>query len=96
MVNSKLIMPQTGQQIILIHILANISRNKNNQTMKFGQLIEHNMRNIVLEKSYTKYVGQASPRPFHKKSKMSMSLDLEYTKGLFLLKSYVALDCNFW
>ena len=95
MVNSKLIMPRTGQQIILIHILANISRNKNNQTMKFGQLIEYNMRNIVLEKSYTKYVGQASPRPFHKKSKMSMSLDLEYTKGLFLLKSYVALDYNF-
>ena len=63
--------------------------------MKFGQLIEYNMRNIVLEKSYTKYVGQACPRPFHKKSKMSMSLDLEYTKGLFLLKSYVALDYNF-
>ena len=29
---------QTGQQKITIHILANISQNKSNQTMKFGQL----------------------------------------------------------
>ena len=31
---------QTGQQIITIQILPNISRSKGNQTMKFGQLIE--------------------------------------------------------
>ena len=30
--------------------MSNISRSKDNQTMKFGQLIE-NMRNIFLEKS---------------------------------------------
>ena len=35
--------------------------------MKFGQLIKHNVRNIFLEKSYTKYSGEASPRPFYKK-----------------------------
>ena len=40
---------------------------KDNQTMKFGQLIEYNMPNIFLEKSYTKYGGEASPRPFYKK-----------------------------
>ena len=34
--------------------------------MKSGQLIEHNMRNIFLEKSYTKYSGEASPRLFYK------------------------------
>ena len=28
---------------------------KSNQAMKFGQLIEHNMRNIFLEKPYAKY-----------------------------------------
>ena len=39
---------QTGQQIIAIHILPN-----SNQTMKFGQLIEYNMRNTFLEKSYS-------------------------------------------
>ena len=26
--------------------------------MKFGQLIEHNMRNMFLEKSYTKCCGE--------------------------------------
>ena len=33
-------------------ILPNISRTKGNQTMKFGQLIECNMKNILL-KNYT-------------------------------------------
>ena len=37
-----------------IHIFPNISKSKNNQTMKFDQLIEHNMRSIFLDKSYTK------------------------------------------
>ena len=32
--------------------------------MKLGQLIERNMRNIFLEKSYTKCSGETSPRPF--------------------------------
>ena len=50
---------QTGQQIIKIHVLFNISRSKDNQRMKFGQLIEYNMRNIFLEKSYTNCGGQA-------------------------------------
>ena len=56
-------------------MLHNISRSKGNQTMKFGQLIECNMRNIVLEKSYTKCGGEASPRPFSKNLKLSISLD---------------------
>ena len=57
-----------------IHILANISKGKGNQTMKFGQLIECNMRNIFLEKPYTKYDGETSPRPFSEKLKLSISL----------------------
>ena len=32
--------------------------------MKFGQLIEYNMRNIFLEKLYTKCGGKAIPRLF--------------------------------
>ena len=56
---------QPGQQIIAIHILFNISRSKGNQTVKFGQLIEYNMRNSFLEKSYTKCREEISPRPFH-------------------------------
>ena len=43
--------------------------------MIFGQLIEYNMRNIFLEKSYTKYGGETSPRPFSEKLKLSISLD---------------------
>ena len=40
---------QTGQQVITTHTLFNISRSKDNQTMKFGQLIEHDLRNIFLK-----------------------------------------------
>ena len=64
-----------GQQAIGIHILPNISRSKGNQAMKFGQLIEYNMRNIFVEKSNTKCAGETFPRPLSKKSKFSISLD---------------------
>ena len=43
--------------------------------MKFGQLIEYNMKNIFLEKSYTKCGGETSPRHFSGKLKLSTSLD---------------------
>ena len=66
---------QSGQQTIVIHIFPNISRSKDNQTTKFGQLIECNMRNIFLEKSYRKCGGETSPRPFSEKLKLSKSLD---------------------
>ena len=46
-------MSQTGKQTIAIHILPSIKRIKGNQTMKFGQLTEYNIRNIIHEKSYT-------------------------------------------
>ena len=48
-----------------MHILANISRSKDNQTMKFGQLIEYN-RNIFLEMSYIKCGTETIPDPFLK------------------------------
>ena len=66
---------QTGQQVISIHILPNISNNKEEEKMTFGQLIEYNMRNIFLEKSYTKCGGKTSPIPFYKKSKLSIPLN---------------------
>ena len=40
---------QPGLQTIAIHILPNISQSKGNQTMKSGQLIEYNKRNIFLQ-----------------------------------------------
>ena len=36
---------------------------------KIGQLIECNMRNIFVEKSYTKCGGETSPTPFSEKLK---------------------------
>ena len=39
--------------------------------MKFGQLIECNMRNTFLGKSYTKCGGGTSPRSFFEKWKLS-------------------------
>ena len=41
---------QPGLQTIQIHIFPNVSQSKGNQTMKFGQLIAHNKRNIFLQK----------------------------------------------
>ena len=47
---SKFMASQPGKQTIGIHILPNISRSKGNQTMKFGLLIEYNMKNIFLKR----------------------------------------------
>ena len=44
--------------------------------MIFGQLIEYNIRNIFLEKSYTKCGGETIAKPFSKKSKLNVSLDI--------------------
>ena len=41
-------------QTVAIHILPNISRSKDNQTMKFGQIIEYNMSKHILQKSCRK------------------------------------------
>ena len=59
----------TGHQTIAIYILPNISRSTGNQIIKLGQLSEYNMKNIFLEKSHTKYGGEAS------KSKLSICRD---------------------
>ena len=48
----------TGEQRITTQTSPNISRSKGNETMKFGQLIEYNVRNIFLKESYTKYGGE--------------------------------------
>ena len=66
---------QPGEQTIAIHVMSKVSRNKSNQIMKLGQLIQYSMRNSFLEKSCTKCGGETIPRPFSKKSKLSISLD---------------------
>ena len=71
---SEIITSQIGLQITLIDILPNILRRKRYQAMKFGQLIAQNMKSIYLGKSYIKCGGEASPRHFYKKSKLSLSV----------------------
>ena len=55
---------QPGKQTTAKHILSNISRSKRDETI--DQLIKYNIRNIFLEKSYTKFGGETIPRPFSK------------------------------
>ena len=71
---SKFKTSQTGQVIITIHILSNISISKENQTIKLGQLIEHKMRKTLPEKLYTKCDVEACPRPFHEKLKLGSTV----------------------
>ena len=44
-------------------MLSNISRSKENQAMKFGQLIEYNKRNIFHQKSSRKCGRETGSRP---------------------------------
>ena len=67
------------QSLIIIHVLRNFSRSKDNQTMKFGHLIGCN-RNIFFAKPYTKWGGEASPRLFCKNLKLSIYLDQQSIK----------------
>ena len=56
---------QPGQQSIVIHTLPNIMRSKGNQTIKFRQLIEYDIRNIFLKKNHTQtMVKKLVPDPF--------------------------------
>ena len=89
---SNFLTSQPGQQTIVIQLLPVISKSKGNQTMKFSLLIECNMKNIFLEKSYTKCGGETSPRPFSEKLKLSISLDQQskVLYSLFLL--YVQVE----
>ena len=47
------------------------------------------MRNIFLEKSYTKFEGETIPRLFYKKSKLSISLE-QLSKVLYSLFLFYA------
>ena len=60
---SKFMTSQPGKQIISIHILSNITRSKNIHGIKFGQLIQYNMWNIFIEKSFTEYGRKSVTTP---------------------------------
>ena len=66
------------KKAIATNLFPNMSRSKGNQAMKVGQLIEYNIRNMFVEKLYTKCGGETIPWSWCKKSKLSMSLDQLY------------------
>ena len=72
--------------------MPNISRSKENPTMRFRQFIEYNMRNIFLKKPYAKWCEETSPRRISKN--LQVIIPLEQLSGilcsLFLL--YVQVD----
>ena len=82
---------QTGQQMITIQIFPNISRSKSNQTKKFRQLRKYGMMNIFLKKSYKiiKWGGEASPRGFNEKSKLSIYICIN---SIYLFFLYVQVE----
>ena len=72
-----------------------ISRSKENRAMKFGHLIEYNMRNIFLKKSCSKCSGETIPiisRPFCKKLKSRISLDQQSNVLNILFLLYAKLS----
>ena len=80
---------QPGQQTTVIHILPNISSSRGNQ------IIEYNIRNIFLEKSYAEWGGETSPRHFSGKLKLSISLDQQSKILCSLLKQDILkLSCR--
>ena len=83
---------QPGLEINVIHIMPSILRSKGNQTMKFAQLIDYNMRNIFLQKSET------SPRPLSERWKLSISLDqlAKVSDSLFLLYAKLRAIKIYW
>ena len=60
---------QTRQEIFTTYTFPNISRSKSDQTMKFSQFIEYNMRNIFLQNHTQNGVEKAFPDPFIEKKK---------------------------
>ena len=58
-----------GLQTIVIHTLPNISQNKDNQTMRSGQLIEYNKIIIFLQKLCRNETGRLVPEIYLKKKK---------------------------
>ena len=63
---------QPGLQTNPIHMLPNISQSTGDQTLKFGQLIEHNTRNVFLQKLCGKRGRVTSSRPLYFLKKLNM------------------------
>ena len=67
----------TARPTITINILPNISRRKGIHTMKFGQLVEYNIRKFLLKNHTYNVVQKLVPDHFSKISKLNISLNLQ-------------------
>ena len=76
---------QPGSQTIGIYISINISRSKVNQTLIRGELIEYNMKNIFLGKSYTKGGVKVFPDLFAK----MMTIKIPHIKNVSSLTNFL-------
>ena len=82
--------------------MPNISRSKGSQTMKFGQFMEYNLRNIFLEKLWTEF-RETITRPFSKNIKIeyiSGSMVWSFTQFVFIIwqvqgyRNILKLNCR--
>ena len=83
---SKFMTSQICEGTITIDILPNASRSKDNQTMKFGQLIEYDEKNIFLKKPWRKRGRETSFTPlfvFKKALYDVKTSDLELSFNIF-------------
>ena len=85
---------QSGLQAIAIHILPNISQSKSDQAMKFDQLIEHNKKNICLQKLCRKRGQETTSRPPFLAHILCMIFHQKYFSYCILLTDQISLsDC---
>ena len=83
----KFMTSKPGKQTITIHISSNISRSKLQSDNEIRSVNERHHETHFLEKSYTKCGRETIPRPFFKKSELSIFLDQQskVLRNLFLL-----------
>ena len=74
------------------HILSNISRRKDNQTVKFGQFIEYIIRNIFLKNHTQNKVGKLFKDTFSENQNSTISIYLTFQTVFFVVYSSWALS----
>ena len=84
---SKFMTSQPGKQLIAIHILLNISRSRAKQTMKFGQLMEYNMKTFFLKNHIQNVLEELFPDSLLKNQ------DWEYLRINSLKFNTVSFNC---
>ena len=85
---------QPGKQTIAIHILPNISRSKDNQTMKSGQLIEWKKKTFLLKNHTQNMAEKLFPEPFLRNQNITVSKVYLWINSLKVLYNLFLLYAN--